>query len=361
MTLKSLNFFKFMFLKDSIYIMNIKLFILLSCLCKFNLCFAFDVKLMISKNAFVYEKYNFSIVKVIDARISPSTPTGFFFQGALIKKFSVGNDSLDKELAGYFKKNQKSFHEPTTKMILVINQLNLTEIRYKNIDDFEFTLAFDYYRVVDNTAKLEYSQFIKYDKGAGINKENSIVKGFSEAMAFAFLQFKNQIMYYKPLAFTPILTEDLTSSLTRKLVKRIVGVQLNDGIFFNINQLLKNAPVITSGYSLAKDSALQKAQPVTIECKTYLAKKAFALVEKQQLYIYISDGIYLPGEIDDNGSIFLKDLYYKKKYNVLNTSWVYGLRAFIPLLALASDISEFVPKGELIKVQIDDQTGQLRL
>lgn len=340
--------------------MKIKIFILFSCLCKFDLCFGFDVKLMISKNAFVYEKYNFSVVKVIDGRISPSTPTGFFFKGLLDKKLSVGNDSLDKELTRYFNKYQKSFYEPT-KIILVVNQLNLSEIRYKNIDDFEFTLAFDYYRVVDNLVKLEYSQYIKYDKGAGIDKEKSIEKGFSEAMAFAFLQFKNQIMYYKPLAYTPMLIEDLSNILARKQIKRIGDSKLVEGIFFNINQLLKNAPVITAEYNLVNDSALQKSKPVTIICKSYLVKKAYALVEKQQLYIYISDGIYLPAEIDSSGNIFLKDLYYKKKNNIFNNSLIAGLRGFIPLLALASDISELAQKGESTKVQIDDQTGQLRL
>lgn len=341
-------------------VMKTKLLILFIGIYSHSFLFAFDVNLMINKNTFVYEKYNFSVTNVIDARINQKNAVGYYYGGLLNKKLSVGNDSLDKELIRFFNKYSKSFYEPT-KIILVINQLNLTEIKFKNADDFEFTLAFDYYRVVGNTARLEYSQFIKFDKGAGTIKENSIAKGFSEAMAFAFLQFKNQLMYYKPLVFTPLLLEDLKVKLTEKLTKRICEAKINEGLYFNINQLLKNAPVISSGCTISNDSTLLSGKTTSINCNSYLVKKAFAIVKNEQLYLYISDGVYLPAEIESNGDIYLKDLYYKRKNNVFSNGLLGGLRGFSPLLALASDITELSQKGELIKIQLDETSGVLHL
>jgi hypothetical protein len=340
------------------YTVKILRIILIHCLFYFNDLFAFDVNLALDKNAFVYEKYNFCIVDVIDARINKEVPSGFFYQGLLNKKHTVGNDSLSKSLVRYLNKHTKPFYE-STKIILVINQLNITEIVSNNIDDFEFTIGFDYYRVTDNSAKLEYSQYLRYYKGAGLNKENAINKGFSETFAAAFLQFKNQLMYYKPPVFTPVNITDLYNKLTEPINPSSTS-QITDGVYFNIAQLLKNAPALVSGYTV-KDSALFSAQPAVIDSKTYLVKKAFAIVKSGQLFLHLSDGIYLPATVESDGTISLKDLYYQKKKNIFNNSAITGLKGYFSLLAIASDIANLAEKGELVKIKLDTQTGTLTL
>jgi len=341
-------------MKTKIFII---LFLFFGC---FKTLLAFDATFMLNKDAFVYEKYNFSIAKVIDGRPDKQKAIGIYYQGLLNKKLLVGNDSIDKELARYFLKYPKSFYEPT-KIILVINQINLIEILNKRIDDFELTLAFDYYRITGNTAKLEYSQYLKYYRGAGTYKPDDISKLFSTTMAAAFLQFKNQIMYYKPLEFTALQTEDLVKRLNSKIIRRIDSTNANDGLYFNIHQLIKNAPVVTSNYKIVSDSALLNNQAVEIDSKTYLVKKVFAFVKSGRLYIYMSDGIYLPAVIEADGKIGLKDIYYKEKDKMFNNSAIAGLRALVPVLAIISDIANLSGKTEKVKVYVDQETGGLKL
>lgn len=320
---------------------------------------AFDGTFMLNKDAFVYEKYNFSIAKVVDARFNKQKPTGFYYEGLLNKIQTVGNDTISSELERFFLKHHKSFYEPT-KIILVINQINLIEILNGNTDDFEITLAFDYYRITENMAKLEYSQYLKFDKSAGLNKASGLNKIFSEAMAAAFLQFKNQIMYYKPLEFTAQQTEDLVKRLNSLPVKRIESANGNDGLYFNIGQLIRNAPVLTSNYKIINDSALINFQPVLIDCKSYLVKKAFAFIKNNQLYIYISDGKYLPAVVEADGRIFLKEIYYKKKENIFNNKTLANLRAFSPLLRTIKIIKDVTADSDQLKIQVDEETGQLK-
>lgn len=336
------------------------LIVLILGFCNLKVLLAFDATFMLNKDAFVYEKYNFSITNVIDARPDKQKAIGFYYSGLLNKKLSAGNDSLDKELLRYFLKYPKSFYDPT-KMMLVINQINLIEIVSGNVDDFELTLAFDYYRKTENTAKLEYSQYLKFYKSAGLNKPNGINKAFSEAMAAAFLQFKNQIMYYKPLEFTALLTEDLEKKLNTNIIKRLDQTNANDGLYFNINQLMKNAPVVTSNYKIVNDSTLINFHPIVIDSKTYLVKKVFAFVKNGQLYIHISDGIYLPAVIEADGKIVLKDIYFKRKEKMLNNTSLAGLRPFFPLVALIRDINDLSGRTEILKVYVDEETGELKI
>lgn len=342
--------------------MKIKLiFFLFFSFYSFKTLLAFDASFMLNKDAFVYEKYNFSISKVVDARPDKQKAIGIYYKGLLLnKKFLVGNDSIDKEMERYFLKYPKSFYQ-STKIILVINQINLIEIINKNADDFELTLALDYYRVTENTAKLEYSQYLKYDRGAGMNKPDDINKLFSTAMAAAFLQFKNQVMYYKPLEFTALQTEDLVKKLSSKIVWRIDSTNANDGLYFNIHQLIKNAPVVTSNYNIVSDSALLNNQVVAIDSKTYLVKKVFAFVKSGRIYIYMGDGIYLPAIVEADGRIALKDLYYKGKEKMFNKSSLAALRIFFPLLAVISDVNDLSGKGETVKVYVDEETGELKI
>ncbi|MBA3682224.1 MAG: hypothetical protein H0W73_13860 [Bacteroidetes bacterium] len=357
---KSVNFSTFMISKYKK--MKLKsLVILFFSLCISKALFAFDATFMLNKDAFVYDKYNFSIVKVIDARIDKQKPIGIYYNGLLSnKKQTVGNDSINKELERHFLKYPKSFYEPT-KIILVINQINLIEILNKRIDDLELTLAFDYYRVNENTAKLEYSQYLKYDKGAGTFKPDDINKLFSSAVAAAFLQFKNQIMYYKPLEFTALHTEELEKKLNSKIIRRIDSANANDGLYFNIHQLIKNAPVVTSNYKIVSDSALLNNQAVAVDSKTYLVKKVFAFVKNSQLYIYMGEGIYLPAIIEGDGKIMLKDVYYKEKEKKFNNPFITGLKVFVPVLAIISDINDLSKNREEVKVYIDEETGQLKI
>lgn len=323
--------------------------------------FAFDATFMLNKDAFVYEKYNFSIAKVIDARTDKQKAIGVYYEGLLTnKKRLAGNDSIDKELQRYFLKYPKSFYEPT-KIVLVINQINLIEIIDKNADDFELTLALDYYRVTETTVKLEYSQYLKYDRSTGINKPDGISKLFSTAMAAAFLQFKNQVMYYKPLEFTPMQTEDLVKRLNSKMIRRIDSSNANDGLYFNINQLIKNAPVVTSNYKIVNDSALSNNLPVTIDSKSYLVKKVFAFVKNGHLYIYMGDGIYLPAIIETDGKISLKDIYYREKEKRFNNPLLTGLKVFSPIFAIISDLTAASAKKEGVKVYVDEETGELKI
>ncbi len=332
----------------------------------FSFCFSksvfgFDATFMLNKDAFVYEKYNFSIVKVIDARIDKQKPIGIYYPGLLSnKKQTIGNDSIDKELERFFFKYPKSFYEPT-KIILVINQINLIEAIDKTNDDLELSLAFDYYRVIENTAKLEYSQYLKYNRSAGVNKPENISKLFSTAVAAAFLQFKNQIMYYKPLEFTALQTEDLVKKLNTKVIRRIDSVNANDGLYFNIQQLIKNAPAVTSNYKIVNDSALLNNKAVVIDSKTYLVKKVFAFVKSSQLYIYIGEGIYLPAIVEASGKIAIKDFYYEGKDKMFNNAPLAGLWPFFPLIALIEDINDLTRKTQKIKIYIDEETGQLKI
>lgn len=327
----------------------------------FKILLAFDATFMLNKDAFVYEKYNFSIAKVIDARPDKQKPIGIYYEGILSKKKAfVGNDSIDKELMQYFSKYPKSFYEPT-KIILVINQINLIEIINKRTDDLEITLAFDYYRITENTAKLEYSQYLKYDRGVGDFAPDDINTLFSSAMATAFLQFKNQIMYYKPIEFTALQTEDLVKRLNSKVIRRIDSSNANDGLYFNIHQLIKNAPVVTSNYKIISDSALLSNKAVTIDSKNYIVKKVFAFVKNGQLYIYMGDGIYLPAIFEADGKIALKDLFYGGKEKMFNKTSLAGLRSFFPLLALISDLNDLSGKDKMIKVYVDEETGELKI
>jgi len=323
--------------------------------------FAFDATFMLNKDAFVYEKYNFSIVKVIDARGDKQKPIGIYHPGLLsTKKQTVGNDSIASELQRYFAKYPKSFHE-SARIILVINQINLIEAIDKKNDDLELTLAFDYYRVTENTAKLEYSQYFKQNRSAGMNKPESINKLFSTAMTAAFLQFKNQIMYYKPLESGSIQITELENKLSGKVVRRIERSNANNGLYFNIHQLIKNAPALSSNYNIISDSALANNQPVQIDSKTYLVKKVFAFVKEGRIYIYIGEGIYVPAIIEEDGKISIMDFYYDGKEDKFNKAPLAGLWPYFPLAALINDIKGLSDKTGKIKVYIDEETGELKI
>jgi hypothetical protein len=124
---------------------------------------------------------------------------------------------------------------------------------------------------------------------------------------------------------------------------------------------MKNAPVVTSNYKIVNDSALLNSHPIVIDSKTYLVKKVFAFVKNNQLYIHISDGIYLPAVIEADGKIVLKDVYFKRKEKILNNTALAGLRPFFPLVALISDISDLSGRTEILKVYVDEETGELKI
>lgn len=325
-------------------------FVLLFCRTINVYCFDYTVKL--DKNAFVYQKYNFYIQDVYDCRLVPKKPIGIL-KGDLSKEKIVGNSTLADDLKTFFSKDTSSFSK-STRIILVINQLNLLSCDM----DFGFTLGLDYYKIKGDSAVLVYSQFTKQSEDQKLNTQKYLNKTFSKALEMAFLDFKNQLWYYKALNSEAVKISELEKIIRARLSPDFNTQIMKDGIYTNINQLRLNQPVVTSGYILRSDTSLKQRRPTYIKNTSLLIKKAFSIVRKGQIYIYFNNNTYYPASLDSSGSMFLKKVYLpsddREFHSTASSNYLDLL--FVLLSALAYD-----PSKNFKDIKVDVETGGLSL
>ena len=120
---------------------------------------AFEYVFSLTDNAFHKGKFQFSIVRVIDARVNDTIPIGFIpgFSG---RPQSIGNDSLAYDLADFFKSDTDNF-DTLNKIVLVVNQINFTinQAQYATV-----MLSMDYYLLRNNKYSLLYKQYCSHVK-----------------------------------------------------------------------------------------------------------------------------------------------------------------------------------------------------
>ncbi len=266
--------------------------------------FAFDYKVKIRWNAFEGSKYNFSIVNVIDARLNKDKSIGSLLSG-WYKKKTVGNDSLGPELTAFFKAKRPMF-DTSTKIILVIKQLNIRYLKGYSMlsgrfEAFENVVSLDYYKIKGNTCALFYQQYFRHKEDA-TNSETNFAINFtlSETLKFAFNDFNDQLKNHKSFSLAGLDVPAFCNSFNDKPKQVINNQNIKDGIYLSCRDFYLNQPTLLDDYNLS-DNISEK--PITIKSSNGIIAKAFAIVLAKKIFIYVTDNKYREAVLDNNASL----------------------------------------------------------
>lgn len=268
--------------------------------------YGFEHTIMLQKDAFEESKYKFSIVEVIDGRLNKQKPSGYFCKDFSTTKELIGNDSLAEQLNLFFKNNRLPF-DTSTKIILVINQVNIGESRAKDYDDFIIKLSLDYYKVNGEKCALYFQQFTVFKGSVKMSKRKAVNRVFTNAMTAAFSEFGNQLQRFKTISETEINISELRSSLAVKPPQQVSATNIKDGLYFSLKDLYLNNPSPYKDYLLADTNALNK-DVVSFASKNYYLKTVYSIVRKGRIYIYIHNYFYKEAFLSEDGKLFFEDV-----------------------------------------------------
>ena len=258
-------------------------------------------------------KFNFSIVKVIDGRLNKQKPIGSLTAGFSFNKETVGNDSLGEQMTLFFK-NKPNIFDASTKVILIINQLNLRYIRGTNEmggkkEELEVLISLDYYLAGEKTSGLLYQQYYKHRENvtfvAKVSKGINVA--VSEALINAMTDFKNQINENKVIVRKEFSNDSLFQFFANKPTQVITNQNINDGIYFSIKDLYLNKPGVVNNYYFNDSTAIGQ-KSISVKSTGYKLDRVYAIVKSKRLFIYIGGGNYKEALLSDDGKLFFPDI-----------------------------------------------------
>ena len=279
----------------------------IACIAVSSSCLAFDYKVSINEKSFEDESFNFFVQKVIDARLNKQKPIGALVAGFSLNKQTVGNDSLDYEMNALFARKPEIFNA-STKVIMVINQLNLRYI--KSADgkktDLEFSVAIDYYLAEAKTYGLLYQQFFKYkvNTKSADKITRDINKGFSETIKNALTDFKKQLNTNKAVVRKECNTDSLIQFLTGKPEQMVTKQVIKDGLYFSCKDLYLNNPGVVSNYFFTDSTGLGQ-RPLIVRASGYIMERVYAIVRAKKIFVYTGGGNYKEALLGDDGKLFI--------------------------------------------------------
>ncbi len=268
---------------------------------------AFDYKIALQEKTFEDENFNFFIQKVIDARLNKQKPIGVLMAGFSLNKETVGNDSLGEQMTALFAKKPEMFNA-ATKVIMVINQLNLRYIKSadgKKIE-LEYTIAIDYYQAGDKSCGLLYQQFFKFK--TNVKSADKIIrdinKGFSETIKGALTDFKKQLKTNKVVVRKEFDTGMLLQSLENKPAQILSNQNIKDGLYFSCKDLYLNNPGILDSYSFTDTMGIGR-NPLIVKAPGYIMERVYAIVRDKRIFIYAGGGNYKAALLGDDGRLVI--------------------------------------------------------
>lgn len=324
-------------------------------------CFAFDFKVSLNKKTFEDESFDFLIQKVVDARLNKQKPIGTVMVSFSLSN-TVGNDSLGYEMNNFFNGKPEMF-DAKTKIIIVINQLNIRYIREKadttgKKAELEFSIAIDYYLEGGKTCGLLYQQFFKFKKSTSNTKiTKDINKGFSETIKSALIDFKKQLKINKKEKGIrrQCNTDSLFQFLANKPEQVVTNQNIKDGLYFSCKDLYLNNPGAISNYSFTDSTGLGQ-RPLIVKVPDYILERVYAIVKDKRIYIYIGGGNYKEALLEEDGKLFFADITSAIISNDTKASSV-------PIGVLSSLASTIKQAGTAITtppdVILDYETGDL--
>lgn len=318
--------------------------------------FAFEHSITLNAGIFENVKFNFSFVNAIDGRLNKNKSLGYFCKDFSEVKESIGNDSLCEELNIFFKKNSSSF-DNSNKIILVINQINIKEIKNSNRDDFEFSLSFDYYKTIGNKCILFYKQFIIYDGRVRMSKLKAINRVFSEAIKFALSDFNNKLPALPKVSDEVIDTSILYNLVTNKSSQVVNNKNIKDGLYFSGKDLYLNKPSSLTN-CIIPDTAIIRKRNISLKSDNCPEGKAYAFVKFGRIFIYIIDDNYIEALIDNDGKLYLPNI---RRPNITSTSTDPNMILGLYFGVLDGMAQRFpinaLQEGEKINIYADLETG----
>jgi hypothetical protein len=301
--------------------------------------FGFEHSIGLRDDAFIGYKYNFSIVKVIDGRLNKKKPVGEFLWGFDFKSKPVGNDSLGIQMDAFFKNHTSSF-DTSTKIILVINQLNLRKTGGGKDESIEISLSLDYYKITGNSCVLLYKHYCKHRESVkGIFKASKAIDvSFSETVRLSFDNVENQIIKHGAMSSQEIDVASFYHSFD-SVPKQVINTQnMKDGIYFSIKDVFLNQPGLTAE-NFFPDTAFLGKKPVSLLSPNYLIARAYAVIRFKRIFIYIRDDYYKEAILSEDGKLFFPDV------TQANTSIGTHVGASVMGIVFGSIASAFIPVG----------------
>ena len=288
-------------------------FLLIICIALSISSLAFDYKVTLQEKSFEEENYNFLIQKVIDARLNKQKPIGSLVAGFSLNKETVGNDSLAEQMISVFNSKSEVF-DGKLKVAMVINQLNLRYIkgittRGRELDELEYTIAVDYYKVGDKSYGLLYQQFFKYKAGikSGKNTAKDLDKIFSETIKKAFTDFKKQLKDSKAFVRKELNADTLLQFLAGKPLQVINSQNIKEGLYFSCKDLYLNNPGVVSYYSFTDSMGIGQ-RPTIVKAPAYVLERVYAIVIGHRIFLYIGGGNYKEAVFGDDGKLFIPSI-----------------------------------------------------
>ena len=264
---------------------------------------AFDVPVNAVQGELKDAKFNFSIAEVIDARPAPSRPMGMLWDAVNKAKLSVGNAELGAELSAFFTKDQQHFVSDQ-KLLLVIKQLTIQEVRNRKRICYKITLGVDYFKVAGEKCVLVFQQFLNVPHDATPDtRQQDISIGFTRALIEALRQAERQLANFRTKADVLYAVNALRDSLL-KPVMEASPVTWKDGVYFNTRELLLNEPGYFNRFTLL-DSAKLKNDTLALSSSAFLLQDAYAIVSKGKLYVNVGRNAYVAAERGDGSRLNL--------------------------------------------------------
>jgi hypothetical protein len=348
-------------------------FLVLTCIVFHIACFAFDYTFGLREKNFNDIKYNFTLVKVVDARLNKQKPIGSLMTGFALHNETVGNDSLEEQMNLFFK-NRPEIFEQATKVIMVINQLNLRYIKERNDatgkkEELELSIAIDYYLSGDKTCGLLYQQFFKFRESIAttISTRKGLDVAFSETIKGALKDFKKQLDTYKPLVRKEYAADSLFQSFSNKPAQVVSNQNIKDGLYFSCKDIYLNKPGVLSNYALSDSLGLGRV--VIVKSSDYVVDRVYTIVKAKKIYVYIGGGKYKEALLNDEGKLFFPDVTSTTLSNgaAVGSAVVGIASSFFPLGFIGSLFSNGVESSvkkagtttSVSDIIIDYETGDL--
>ncbi len=330
----------------------ISLFILLLCSSQAH---AFEYVFSLTDNAFHKGKFQFSIVRVIDARVNDTLSIGFIpgFSG---RPQSIGNDSLAYDLTDFFKSDTAHF-DTLNNIMLVINQINFTinQAQYATV-----TLSLDYYLLRDNKYSLLYKQYLSHVKNvkAVMARSNAVNIAFSKAMEAAFDDFDQQLDGGNPSVVYQMDSSVFTSAVLKTQTPVISNQNLKDGIFYSCRDLYLNKPGLISGYTLP-DTSMFRTNQVSIQNEK-TTFHPYACVVNKKIYINTGNDFYREALVSDSGKVYFHNI---SRYTVSTGAGIGGaaVSGFASSFGILGAVIGGIAQDNIIKSGTRTHTGDLFL
>jgi hypothetical protein len=264
-----------------------------------------NIRIELDKNFFNYFNYYFAVDSIIDARTnSEKKELGYYLHQTTRR--SLRCDSLTEGILEGIR-DHKSFH-PTRKVVIVLNQIYIRESTGNSGNDYELTLSLDYLVKQSGGYQLSYRQFYVYRMANGLRPNNKrevvINELLTKGLANAFLDYKNQTGYYKPISGKIIPASVVNFVYSNSTVPPQAG-QRRNGVYFSYRDLLYNRPDTVVKYPLPGLDAFKTAN-IILKPVSYIGARVFAVVKDNTIFVHTCDGYYSEAKISPLGLDFYK-------------------------------------------------------